>query len=90
MAQAMLVMPGISGHSVDDKTDGLLHFLIQRLSPRPSLPSILRRPLSSPTVALFKLKTKAPSAKKVDNCLSIRSLYMENRFYSVVVQYRLS
>lgn len=80
MAQAMLVTPSVSGHSVDVKRDNLLQFQIQRLSPRPaSFASLLRfnplaspaslytRPVSSPTVALFKSKTKAPPPKKVDN-----------------------
>ncbi|XP_031392826.1 photosystem II 22 kDa protein, chloroplastic [Punica granatum] len=76
MAQAMLVMPSASGHSVDVKRDGLLRFQIQRLRPKSSFPSLLglnplltpasldsRRPVSSPAVALFKSKTKAPPKK---------------------------
>ncbi|KAK4788068.1 hypothetical protein SAY86_019387 [Trapa natans] len=78
MAQAMLVSPSVSGHSMDVKRDDLLRFQIQRLSPRTSsLSSLLRfSPLSSasplnsrrlvlsPTVALFKSKTKAAPIKK--------------------------
>ncbi|KAF8023641.1 hypothetical protein BT93_F0980 [Corymbia citriodora subsp. variegata] len=75
MAQTMMLMPSVSGHSVDLRTpDRLLQFQIQRLRPNSSSLSrnLLFSPLSSPAAssrrsfavfALFKSKTKAPPKK---------------------------
>ncbi|XP_030441953.1 photosystem II 22 kDa protein, chloroplastic [Syzygium oleosum] len=71
MAQTMMLMPSVSGHSVDLKRpDRLLQFQIQRLRPNSSSFSqnLLFSPLpppaashrSSAVFALFKSKTKAP------------------------------
>ncbi|XP_010065001.2 photosystem II 22 kDa protein, chloroplastic [Eucalyptus grandis] len=77
MAQTMMLMPSVSGHSVDLRTpDRLLQFQIQRLRPTSSSfsRSLLYNPLpspaasshrSSPVFALFKSKTKAPPKKVV-------------------------
>eukprot|EP00262_Sarcandra_glabra_P015945 TRINITY_DN5032_c2_g2_i2.p2 TRINITY_DN5032_c2_g2~~TRINITY_DN5032_c2_g2_i2.p2 ORF type:complete len:274 (-),score=45.31 TRINITY_DN5032_c2_g2_i2:304-1125(-) len=76
MAQSML-MSSVAGH-VDLKREPLLQFQIQRLRPTPFSHLILspsthqQHPSSSssssftPTLALFKAKTKAPPPKKVE------------------------
>ncbi|KAI6690908.1 hypothetical protein NL676_027736 [Syzygium grande] len=71
MAQTMMLMPSVSGHSMDLKRpDRLLQFQIQRLRPNSSsfsqnllfspLPSPAASHRSSAVFALFKSKTKAP------------------------------
>ncbi|XP_030528065.1 photosystem II 22 kDa protein, chloroplastic [Rhodamnia argentea] len=76
MAQTMMLMPSVSGHSVDLKRpDRLLQLQIQRLRPNSSsfsrnppfspLPSPAASRRSSAVFALFKSKTKAP-IKKVE------------------------
>ncbi|KAI3414588.1 uncharacterized protein J3R85_016104 [Psidium guajava] len=76
MAQTMMLMPSVSGHSVDLKRpDPLLQLQIQRLRPNSSSFSrnLLFSPLPSPAAshrsfavfALFKSKTKAPPKKVV-------------------------
>ncbi|RWR97213.1 photosystem II protein, chloroplastic [Cinnamomum micranthum f. kanehirae] len=75
MAQSML-MSSVSGQLVPSRTEALLQFQIRRLCPTPFShillsPSTHQRPpspstsISTPTLALFKSKTKAPPAKKV-------------------------
>ncbi|GAB2290395.1 hypothetical protein Dimus_024673 [Dionaea muscipula] len=80
MAQTMLLMSGVSMHTVDLKRHPLLQFQIQKskpkfcssssnpfFSPLPSLPTSSSSASSTfVTRALFKSKTKVPPAKKVE------------------------
>lgn len=72
-----MLMSSVSSHGVDSNRETLLQFQIRRLRPTPFshvllFPSTRQRlpspstSSSSPTLALFKSKTKAPPAKKVE------------------------
>lgn len=70
MAQAMLLMHGISTNTLDLNRNALLKLQIQKIKPKSSSSLLFFSPLPSSsssalrTLALFKPKTKAP-AKKV-------------------------
>ena len=75
MAQAMLLMPGISTNTLDFNRNALLKLQIHKIKPKSSSSYLFFSPLPSSssssssalrTLAIFKPKTKAP-AKKVPN-----------------------
>ncbi|XP_057532705.1 photosystem II 22 kDa protein, chloroplastic [Amaranthus tricolor] len=73
MAQAMLLMPGISTNTLDFNRNALLKLQIHKIKPKSSSSYLFFSPLPSSsssssalrTLAIFKPKTKAP-AKKVE------------------------